>query len=150
MTHLPPHDQTVGTPLPYAVATYESPDEQHLKLLSIFHFIVGGLVMLFGLFPVVYIVMGAMIYSGNFNSNNDPNARWVGLLFMAIGGGFVVIAWALGILAIVAGLQLRRHRRWTLCMVAASALCVFLPFGTVLGVFSIVVLMRPSVRPLFS
>jgi hypothetical protein len=27
--------------------------------------------------------------------------------------------------------------------------CVFMPFGTVLGVFTLVVLTRPSVKPLF-
>ena len=31
----------------------------------------------------------------------------------------------------------------------AATMCLFMPFGTVLGVFTIIVLMRPSVKPLF-
>jgi hypothetical protein len=35
------------------------------------------------------------------------------------------------------------------CLVVAGIECIFMPFGTVLGVFTIIVLMRPSVRNLF-
>jgi hypothetical protein len=35
------------------------------------------------------------------------------------------------------------------CLVMASITCMFMPFGTVLGVFTLIVLMRPSVKPLF-
>jgi hypothetical protein len=32
----------------------------------------------------------------------------------------------------------------------AAIACMFMPFGTVLGVFTIIVLMRPSVKELFA
>jgi hypothetical protein len=31
----------------------------------------------------------------------------------------------------------------------AGVMCIFMPFGTVLGVFTLIVLLRPSVKPLF-
>jgi len=34
-------------------------------------------------------------------------------------------------------------------MVIAGIECLFMPFGTVLGVFTLVVLVRPSVKELF-
>jgi hypothetical protein len=35
-------------------------------------------------------------------------------------------------------------------MVIAALLCMFMPFGTVLGVFTIIVLVRDSVKALFN
>jgi hypothetical protein len=32
----------------------------------------------------------------------------------------------------------------------AAISCIFMPFGTVLGVFTIIVLLRPSVKELFA
>jgi hypothetical protein len=50
---------------------------------------------------------------------------------------------------IQAGRYLSRHVNRTFCLVVAGIECVFTPFGTVLGVFTIIVLMRDSVRELF-
>jgi len=36
------------------------------------------------------------------------------------------------------------------CFVVACIECLFMPFGTVLGAFTIIVLMRPSVKNLFA
>ena len=38
---------------------------------------------------------------------------------------------------------------WTFCLVMGAVACMFMPVGTVLGVFTIVVLMKPSVKELF-
>ena len=35
-------------------------DLQYLKLLSIFHYVVGGLAALFACFPIMYIVIGIL------------------------------------------------------------------------------------------
>ena len=35
------------------------------------------------------------------------------------------------------------------CLVMAGIECLFMPFGTVLGVFTIIVLMRESVKEMF-
>ena len=35
------------------------------------------------------------------------------------------------------------------CLVVAAVECIFMPFGTVLGVFTIIVLMRPGVKERF-
>ena len=45
--------------------------------------------------------------------------------------------------------RLGQRRSHTLCLVAAALSCVFMPFGTLLGVCTFVVLLRPSVAPLF-
>jgi hypothetical protein len=154
MTNTPPPIPDLSPALPYAMPAVESRDVSHLKLLSIFYFVLGPIAMVFGLFPIVYIVVGYMIYSGGFPANNTGNGanadpKTFGLIFMALGTVLVCLAWAVGLASLFTGWQLRKRQRWTLCVVLAGALCLFVPLGTVLGIFSIIVLMRPSVRPLF-
>ena len=68
-----------------------TPDEDQLRLLSIFHYVVAGIAGLFSLFPVFHIVMGAMIVSGRFdNAAGPPGDDMVGWLFIALGLMFLV------------------------------------------------------------
>jgi hypothetical protein len=49
----------------------------------------------------------------------------------------------------VAGRMLQRRRGYTYCVVMAAIACAFTPIGAVLGVFTLIVLLRPSVKALF-
>jgi len=53
------------------------------------------------------------------------------------------------ILTAVAGKNLSNHRRRIFCLVITCMNCINVPLGTVLGVFTIIVLVRPSVKDLF-
>ena len=64
-------------------------------------------------------------------------------------GLFIVCGWTLAVLMIVAGRFLAKRQHRTFCIVVAAMACLFMPFGTILGVFTIVVLMRESVQALF-
>jgi hypothetical protein len=55
----------------------------------------------------------------------------------------------LGILTIVSGRLISLRRRRTFSLVVAGINCASFPFGTVLGVFTFIVLARPSVRALY-
>jgi high-affinity K+ transport system ATPase subunit B len=123
-------------------------DLQHLRLLSIFHYVVGGLTGLFALFPVIHLVMGLAIVMGGIPTKNS-NEVWIGWLFVAFAIVFIVCGLTLAGLMVYAGRCLARQRRYVLCMVVAGLSCMVMPFGTVLGVFTLVVLMRPSVKTLF-
>jgi hypothetical protein len=50
---------------------------------------------------------------------------------------------------LTAGRFLARRKHHLFCLVVAGVECLFFPFGTVLGVFTIIVLMRPSVQQAF-
>jgi hypothetical protein len=126
-------------------------DESHLKLLSIFHYVLAGMSALFSSLFLMHFFMGLAMLSGAFGEHgkNDP-PRAVGLLFMALGGAAVLLGWSFAGALIVAGRSLTRHKRYTFCLVVAALMCVLCnPLGTVLGVFTIIVLMRPEVKPLF-
>jgi hypothetical protein len=49
----------------------------------------------------------------------------------------------------VAGRSLAARKRYTFCIIVAAISCTFFPLGTALGVFTILVLSRPSVKALF-
>ena len=56
----------------------------------------------------------------------------------------------MAICILIAGRSLALRKRYSFVLVMACIECLFIPFGTILGVFTIVVLSRESVRGLFS
>jgi hypothetical protein len=123
-------------------------DHEHLKLLSIFHYVVGGLSALFACIPLLHMAMGIAMVAGAFD-DTDPVLPFMGWFFIFFSGAIVLAGWAFAVLVILAGRALARRERYTFCLVMAAVQCVFMPFGTVLGVFTILVLVRPSVKELF-
>jgi hypothetical protein len=127
-------------------------DEEHLKLLSIFHYIAGGLAGLFALFPVIHLVLGFVFILAPevFESKGEAPPAFVGWFFVIFAGLFIIIGWVFAAFVITTGRFLARRRHRLFCLVIAGIECAFIPFGTVLGVFTIIVLMRESVKELFS
>ena len=129
-----------------------TPDEEHLQLLSIFHYVVGGLIALIGCFPMIHLGMGIALVTGNLDEglqDEGPPVAWIGWFFIVIALFIIGSAWGMAIATIIAGRKLAARRSRTFCIVIAALLCMFMPFGTALGVFTLIVLMRPSVEELF-
>jgi len=124
-------------------------DKQNLKLLSIFHYIVGAMTALFSCFPLIHIGIGVAILSGAFDGKDAP-PKFLGLFFIIIPGIMMLCGWTLAVCILIAGSKLAHYRARTFCLVIAGLECVFMPFGTVLGVFTIIVLMKDSVKELFA
>jgi hypothetical protein len=126
-------------------------DLQHLKLLSIFHYVVAGFTALTGCFPVFHLAIGVALLTGHMpNQAADPAATdLMGWMFAGIAGAIIAVMWSLAVLLLCTGRFLQAHRRHTFCLVVAGLECLLMPFGTILGVFTIIVLLRPSVRQLF-
>jgi hypothetical protein len=129
-------------------------DENHLNLLSIFYYIMGGLTLLASFIPVIYIVMGAFFIANpeGFNNGSQANApppELFGGIFIGIGVIAMLIIAAIGVLMLMVGSSLKAKRRWMLCLVVAGLNCMNAPMGTALGVFTFLVLLRPSVKELF-
>jgi hypothetical protein len=128
-------------------------DQEHLRLLSIFHYIVGGLCTLFSFFPLLYVMMGSLfIYAARHSSpspKQDIPSEIMGWFIIGFGLIFFLIGLALAVSIIMAGRALARRRRYWLAFVVACIQCLFMPFGTVLGVFTIIVLSRESTKQLF-
>ncbi len=125
-----------------------SQDSEHLKLLAIFHYVVAGITALFACIPFLHFFMGLALTTGAF-PDTDPEAQAVGIFIMVFAGLFILAGWTLAALIAFAGRNLQKRTRYLYCLVMAGVECIFMPFGTVLGVFTIIVLMRDSVKPLF-
>ena len=158
MTDLPPHVPSAPLlhaepgSLPYATPVPYSADTEHLRLLSIFHFVVGPIQLLFGLFPVIHLVMGILMLNGKFGSSNAPNQpdmAFMGWMFIAMASVFILIGMGFGILTLISGFQIQARRRRTFSIVVAALNCLHFPFGTTLGVFTLIVLLRRSVEELY-
>jgi hypothetical protein len=127
-------------------------DLQHLKLLSIFYYIVGSLMALIACFPIIHLVVGlVMVFSPSTMAGNreGPPPQALGWLFVLGAGAIILLGWTGAICLMLAGRFLRRCKHYLFCMVMAGFACLFNPFGTVLGIFTIIVLIRPSVKQLF-
>lgn len=128
-------------------------DQEHLRLLSIFHYVVGGLAALFACFPLIHLGVGIMLIvapDGMSGGNGGPPPAFIGWFFVLVAGAFMLFGWTFAVLLICAGRFLAGRKHYTFCLVIAALSCMFMPFGTVLGVFTIIVLLRPSVKELFA
>lgn len=134
---------------PVSIPEVSAQEIEHLRMLSIFHYIVGGITALFSLFPVIHLVIGLAMVTGRLE-HSDPEARLVGWLFVAFAAGFIVCGLTLAGYIAYAGRCLQQRRRYMLCLVVAALSCMMMPFGTVLGVFTLVTLTKPSVKALFA
>jgi hypothetical protein len=126
-------------------------DLQYLKLLSVFHYVFGGMAALFAFIPIIYVVVGMLAFyiPGPRNFDSEAMPAFIGWILIIIGTGLIVLEWAFSACIIIAGRYLARQAHYMFCMVMAAIECIFMPFGTVLGVFTIVLLARPSVKELF-
>jgi len=128
-------------------------NEDYLRLLSIFHYIVGGMAMLFACFPILHLAMGLMLLLNPSMENGKPEdammAHFMGIFFVVFALVIILVGWTLGICIIIAGKKISKRINHTFCIVMAGIECVFMPFGTILGVFTLILLMKDEVKALF-
>ena len=111
---------------------------------------VAGLAALFALFPLIHLVIGIAMVTGRFPDQKDQApVQLFGWFFIAFAGLWIVCGLAFAVCLALAGRYLSQRRHYTYCLVMAGIACAFMPFGTVLGVFTIVTLMREPVQALF-
>lgn len=123
-------------------------DDEHLRMVSVLHYVWGGLIGFFSAFGILYAIFGgaAMIFAAG--EHNGPPV-FIGAVFMLFGFFFVLICGSLSALTIWAGRNLAQRKRYKFCIVMACLACASFPLGTALGVFTLVVLLRPSVKQMF-
>jgi hypothetical protein len=127
-------------------------DHQYLQLLSIFHYVVGGITALFGCFPIFHLAIGLSMLFGGFMTADIEGVLFstlFGLMFTLIPLLIILSFWGLAAATAVSGYFIQTRQRRILSIVMAAINCAMFPFGTVLGVFTIIVLVRPSVISLY-
>lgn len=128
-------------------------DGEHLDLLGLFHYITGGLCVAFsGIFVFQYTVMRFIFSLPEFQQQMAAEAAHAEAFFgffMALLGFLLVVSIAYGVLLIVSGRFLRARRHRLFSFLVAIPILIMIPWGTMLGVFTMVVLERASVRALY-
>src|SRR6185369_18092886 len=119
-------------------------DEQHLRWLSIGNYVASGMVALFACIPIIHVTIGIALILNP--PKGDPDAWIPGLVLALVGGAFMLAGWSLAAAILTAGRSIAARKRYTFCIVVAAIACAFAPFGTALGVLSLIVLLRPSVK----
>jgi hypothetical protein len=119
-----------------------------VRLLAVFHWVLAGLAALFSLFPLLYLGLGVAMLRGQLDGPHPP-PPFIGWMMIAVGTTMTLMGLGYAVLVALAGRWLAKNRNWTFIMVVAALSCAFFPFGTVLGVFTIIVLVKPEVKALF-
>jgi hypothetical protein len=161
----PPYAQPHTQPVPYQGwpphAYQPVRDAEHLKILSICHYVWGAISTVFSMCGLMYVFMGLAFtndpsFFNNTNSGsgaggaNQPPPEWFGYMMVGMGTVVVLLGSLVGGLTIYSGRCIARRRNRTFSMAMAGVNCLSMPVGTVLGVFTFMVLTRDSVRALYT
>ena len=127
--------------------------DENLRLLSTFHYIWAALGILgLGFLALHYSFMSSMLDPEVLARADKPPPPEM-LRFMDMFKWFYVVFGLFGITTMVlnflAATWIRARRNWTFCMVVAGINCISLPLGTILGVFTLVLLTRDPARQSF-
>ncbi|MGA2436644.1 MAG: hypothetical protein ABSG25_15320 [Bryobacteraceae bacterium] len=128
-------------------------DQEHVRLLSIFHYVVAAFAALFACVFLIHVGLGiAMLVNPQMfgGHRQEPPPAFAGWLLLIIGSAIVLCGWTFATLICISGRFLSRRKHYMFCLVMAGVECMFMPFGTVLGVFTFVVLLRPGVKQMFA
>ena len=124
-------------------------DDDHLRLLSIFHYVLAAFTGLFALMPTLHLLMGIGMLSGHI-APGDADARFAGGVLVAVALLFIVLGLTFAAALAWTGRNLSNRRRHLACLVVAGLRCAMAPFGTALAVCSFLVLLRPAVKARFA
>lgn len=173
-------------PPPFPITQTTLEDESQLNLLSVFHYVLGGIYCLGILFLILHFGMMAFVFKTvetqqaaaraaeiqaaeetallieNSSSAEEPAAPttvlptpahspdpfpkemiWIFSVFYLVMGAFILTFIICNILS--AG-WLKKRKNRTFSLITAGLNCCVFPFGTVLGVFSFIVLSRQTVK----
>ena len=124
-----------------------------LKLLSIGYYIQGGIAVFYALIMFCYLIFMGAIFAAILNSQpaSQQNQIPPGLLPLigTIVTAFALLGFAGAACLLYAGYALRRNRHRTFILVMAVLNCLAIPYGTVLGIFTFMVLQRPVAKQMF-
>ena len=145
--------------MPYDPVRQALADDEHLRLLTIGYYISAGISAAYSLLGIFYALMGGMMglaishsavsAAARAGQSNDAAPQIIGGLFALVGVAIFLSLIAIAALKFYVARCLEQRKSRTFCFVIAILSCLGVPYGTVLGIFTILVLERPTVKRLF-
>lgn len=117
----------------------------NLHTFKILFIVKGILSLLFCLFPILYIVLGGVLFA----NESDDQGQFAGMIFIGIGLFILFLGLIFGILTLLAGKYLGEQKNYEFIFVMAIVNCLTGILGILLGIFTIVELTKPEVKRLF-
>lgn len=130
----------------------ETEDDQHLRWLSIGYYANAGFTVLAGLLGAGICLAMAWMFDDSFrDAKPHEEVARIGVFWGIAAIAFLIVSSnaIFVLLNIRCASHLKNRSRYSFCVGLAGFHCASLPFGTVLGVFSLIVLTRASVRKQF-
>jgi hypothetical protein len=126
-------------------------DVEQLKIVAILYYVVAGVIALTGFASIIHLGIGLAMLSGIIETKPDEEQglRVMGAVFTGLALLWMLLWWAMAALVAYGARNLQRRRNWLLAMIIAGLLCLHTPLGTLLGVFTFLILMRPNVKAVF-
>lgn len=123
-------------------------DASNLRLAGLLHYVLAAIgYALTTLFAVMLI--GVIASMGAMDPAERPELP-MRLVICLLGAAVLILAYGLDTLLLLAGGWLRQRRGWTWCFAAACVDCLFIPpAGAVLGLCTMLLLIKPAVRTAF-
>jgi hypothetical protein len=122
-------------------------DESNLHLLAILFYFGSGLFALLLAPALLFLAGGILAMLGTLGAG--ASAPVVGALLLAAAVAGILVNAGAGVIFYLAGGCIERRCHYNFCVVASAVSCLFFPPGTILGVYSLSVLIRPTVRQMF-
>lgn len=126
-------------------------DRSHLETLSVLHYVYAALGVLGLVFLAMHFAfMRAVVTLGAQAPQGTPMPAAVETMIFAMYAVFAVLLAAGSVLNLLAARWLRRCRHHAFCVVVSALNVLQVPLGTVLGVFTLLVLSRERVKRAFA
>jgi hypothetical protein len=81
--------------------------------------------------------------------SQDIPPPFFGWIFLIMGSFAFLSGWTMAVCLLFAARFIKRRTHHLFCIIVAGFSCLVFPFGTALGVFTLIVLMRPQVKAAF-
>ena len=120
--------------------------------LGIFHFVVAGMTGVMSLLPIFHLIFGVVLAfaPAAVDAPEATPMMVMGGIFTLFAAVVIMVGLTFSVMIACCGWCIVKRKRHGFCMVMAGVECMVFPFGTILGVFTIIVLSGESVRELFA
>jgi hypothetical protein len=125
---------------------------QNLDLLGIFHYVLAAFIFLNSLAGLIFVGIGSIAIAGILSDQpHDMNIAILAVSMIFFLGPliFMGLMWTLAVLVITAGKRIGQRTSPGFCLVVAGLECLFVPFGTILGILTLIALTKEETRKEF-